>query len=405
MAEAAARRSASQDGPTYTQVLVGPDGPRVGELAARLGGGHDAELCDAALGVDLNRLAIAAALGERIDEGGLVPDELAGGACVRFLVPEPGVLEAVEGLEAAERSSGVVWVRSYREPGHEFGAAPPRRRPGRRRARRRRLAQAGRRRARRAAERIRFLTAMPKLSSDRRGRQLGPSGQRLTAGIERERGRTAAASICCVESDPELRRTPYACAVLRSRRTTLLSFQPPAIGDEEIEAVTETLRSGWLTTGPRTAELERRFADYVEAKHALAVTSGTAALHLALVALGVGPGDEVITTPITWPATANVIVHTGATPGLRRRPRERPEHRPGRGRARSSRRGRRRSCPCTSPASRPTSTRSGRSACRSSRTPRTRSRAPTAAARSAASRRPPASRSTRRRTSPPARAG
>ncbi len=101
---------------------------------------------------------------------------------------------------------------------------------------------------------------------------------------------------------------------LGTRRDTFLSFQPPAIGDEEIEAVTETLRSGWLTTGPRTAELERRFAEYVGAEHALAVTSGTAALHLALVALGVGPGDEVITTPITWPATANVIVHTGATP-------------------------------------------------------------------------------------------
>src|SRR5262245_45991517 len=99
-----------------------------------------------------------------------------------------------------------------------------------------------------------------------------------------------------------------------TRRETFLSFQPPAVGDEEVEAVAETLRSGWLTTGPRAAELERRFAEYVEAKHALAVTSGTAALHLALVAVGVGPGDEVITTPITWPATANVIVHTGATP-------------------------------------------------------------------------------------------
>jgi dTDP-4-amino-4,6-dideoxygalactose transaminase len=102
--------------------------------------------------------------------------------------------------------------------------------------------------------------------------------------------------------------------VLEARRTTFLSFQPPAVGDEEIEAVAETIRSGWLTTGPRTAELERRFAEYVDAKHALAVTSGTAALHLALVALGVGPGDEVITSPITWPATANVVVHTGATP-------------------------------------------------------------------------------------------
>jgi dTDP-4-amino-4,6-dideoxygalactose transaminase len=99
-----------------------------------------------------------------------------------------------------------------------------------------------------------------------------------------------------------------------TRRETFLSFQPPAIGEEEIEAVAETLRSGWLTTGPRTAELERRFGEYVEAKHALAVTSGTAALHLALVALGIGPGDEVITSPVTWPATANVIVHTGATP-------------------------------------------------------------------------------------------
>jgi dTDP-4-amino-4,6-dideoxygalactose transaminase len=94
----------------------------------------------------------------------------------------------------------------------------------------------------------------------------------------------------------------------------MLGFQPPAIGEEEIEAVAETLRSGWLTSGPRAAELERRMAEYLEAQHVLALASGTAALHLSLVALGVGPGDEVITTPITWPATANVIVHTGATP-------------------------------------------------------------------------------------------
>ncbi len=94
----------------------------------------------------------------------------------------------------------------------------------------------------------------------------------------------------------------------------MLGFQPPAIGEEEISAVAETLRSGWLTTGPKAAELERRFAEFVEAEHVLAVASGTAALHLALLAVGVGPGDEVITSPITWPATANVIVHTGATP-------------------------------------------------------------------------------------------
>jgi dTDP-4-amino-4,6-dideoxygalactose transaminase len=98
------------------------------------------------------------------------------------------------------------------------------------------------------------------------------------------------------------------------RRETFLGFQPPAIGEEEIAAVSETLRSGWLTTGPRAAELERRFAEYLGVEHALAVTSGTAAMHLTLVALGVGPGDEVITTPITWPATANVVVHAGARP-------------------------------------------------------------------------------------------
>ena len=160
------------------------------------------------------------------------------------------------------------------------------------------------------------------------------------------------------------------------RRETFLGFQPPAIGEEEIAAVTETLRSGWLTTGPAAAELERRFAEYLDVKHALAVTSGTAAMHLALAALGVGPGDEVVTTPITWPATANVIVHVGATPVFADVRADDlnidPEHA-----ARSWARGRRRSCQCTSRASRPTSTRSGRSASRSSRTPRTPSRAPT----------------------------
>jgi dTDP-4-amino-4,6-dideoxygalactose transaminase len=100
----------------------------------------------------------------------------------------------------------------------------------------------------------------------------------------------------------------------RPARQTFLSFQPPAVGEEEVAAVAETIRSGWLTSGPRAAELERRFADYSGAKHVLALSSGTAALHLSLLALDIGPGDEVITTPITWPATANVIVHAGARP-------------------------------------------------------------------------------------------
>jgi dTDP-4-amino-4,6-dideoxygalactose transaminase len=99
-----------------------------------------------------------------------------------------------------------------------------------------------------------------------------------------------------------------------TKRTAPLGFQPPAVGEEEIAAVAAALRSGWLTTGPRAAELERRTSDYLGAQHVIAVASGTAAMHLALLTLGVGPGDEVITSPITWPATANVIVHTGAKP-------------------------------------------------------------------------------------------
>jgi dTDP-4-amino-4,6-dideoxygalactose transaminase len=97
-------------------------------------------------------------------------------------------------------------------------------------------------------------------------------------------------------------------------RETLLSFSPPVMGDEEIASVIETLRSGWLTSGPRARELEQRFAEYVQAPHAIATSSCTTALHLALIAAGVGPGDEVVTTSFTWPATTNAIIHAGAMP-------------------------------------------------------------------------------------------
>ena len=93
-------------------------------------------------------------------------------------------------------------------------------------------------------------------------------------------------------------------------------YHRSSIGEEEIEEVVRTLRSGWLTTGPRTAQFEREFRTYVGVPNALAVNSCTAGLHLALAALNMGPGAEVITTPLTFCATVNAILHAGATPVL-----------------------------------------------------------------------------------------
>ncbi|WP_307282610.1 DegT/DnrJ/EryC1/StrS family aminotransferase [Labrys wisconsinensis] len=88
----------------------------------------------------------------------------------------------------------------------------------------------------------------------------------------------------------------------------------PSIGDAEVEAVRQTLSSGWLTTGPRVQEFELAFARYVEVDHAVAVSSATAALHLALEALGVGPGDEVLVPTMTFASVAAVVIHLGARP-------------------------------------------------------------------------------------------
>lgn len=97
-------------------------------------------------------------------------------------------------------------------------------------------------------------------------------------------------------------------------RDTFLNFSPPAIGDEEIEEVVEALRSGWITTGPRTHRFESQFAEFVGAPAALAVNSGTAAMHVGLAAAGISHGDRVVTTPMTFSSTAHVIEHLGATP-------------------------------------------------------------------------------------------
>jgi dTDP-4-amino-4,6-dideoxygalactose transaminase len=95
-----------------------------------------------------------------------------------------------------------------------------------------------------------------------------------------------------------------------------IPFHRPSIGQEEIEEVEATLRSGWLTTGPRTAQFERDFGNYVNSSHALALNSCTAGLHVALAGLGIGEGDEVITTPMTFCSTVHTILHTGAKPVL-----------------------------------------------------------------------------------------
>ena len=95
-----------------------------------------------------------------------------------------------------------------------------------------------------------------------------------------------------------------------------IPYNRPTIDEDDITAVVEALRSGWITTGPQTARFEEEFAAYTGARHALALSSATAALHLALVAGNIGPGDEVITTPLTFAACTNVIVQQGAVPVL-----------------------------------------------------------------------------------------
>ena len=94
----------------------------------------------------------------------------------------------------------------------------------------------------------------------------------------------------------------------------LLPFHQASIGEEEVKEIIQTLNSGWLTTGQKTRLFEKTFADYIGCKHAIGLNSCTAGLHLSLVVSGVSSGDEVITSPITFPATTNVIVHQNAKP-------------------------------------------------------------------------------------------
>ncbi len=95
---------------------------------------------------------------------------------------------------------------------------------------------------------------------------------------------------------------------------TFMPFHQPWFGDDEVQQLREALESGWLTRGPKTQQFEELFRDYIGATSAVGVNSATSGLHLALVCLGIGPGDEVITTPITYCATPNEIEHAGARP-------------------------------------------------------------------------------------------
>lgn len=97
-------------------------------------------------------------------------------------------------------------------------------------------------------------------------------------------------------------------------REKLLPYGRQSLDEKDIQAVVEVLRSDWLTTGPKVGEFEERFSEWVGAKHAVSVSSGTAALHAAAFAAGLGPGDEAITTPMTFCATANCLLYQGAKP-------------------------------------------------------------------------------------------
>jgi dTDP-4-amino-4,6-dideoxygalactose transaminase len=97
-------------------------------------------------------------------------------------------------------------------------------------------------------------------------------------------------------------------------RETWLPYARQWVSEEDMVAVAEVLRSDWLTTGPKIHEFEEAVAAYVGARYAVAVSSGTAALHAACFAAGIGPGDEVITTPLTFAASANCVLYAGAEP-------------------------------------------------------------------------------------------
>src|SRR5207248_2962186 len=138
-----------------------------------------------------------------------------------------------------------------------------------------------------------------------------PAGQ--APGRAHRRGLSGAVLVSPTSQPPHRVAAP---AGRRLMRSGFLPFSPPLIGEEDIAEVVRTLRSGWITTGERTHEFEEKFRDFVGAPDALAVNSATSAMHLALAALGIGDGDAVVTTTMTFASTVHVIEHQRARPVL-----------------------------------------------------------------------------------------
>ena len=137
----------------------------------------------------------------------------------------------------------------------------------------------------------------------------------FTAQVQLGRGATQAHRVASIRQS-KIRRGDALSAMISAAQETrkMIPVARPYVGREEEQAVAEVLRSGWLSQGPRVAEFEQAFSAYVGAQHSVAVSSCTTALHLAVLALGIGPGDEVICPSFSFIATANSIVHAGATP-------------------------------------------------------------------------------------------
>ena len=255
----------------HAELKATRDGPKIVEIGARLGGDRIAtHLTPLSTGVNLLRAAILIALGRDPD---LTPTRFRGAAIRYFHASGCGTLQAVEGLDKIPSLPGLELLYAASERDGPLG-------PG-------------------------FFLGEVRSSNDRYGHVVFSGVDAAQASQRAEQ----AASLVTFRFRSTANISPM-------RDNNVVPFALPDLGAGELNSVLDTLRSGWLTSGKATARLEQQFCRYTAAPHALALNSGTAALHLALAALRIGPGDEVITTPLTFCATVNVILQVGARPVL-----------------------------------------------------------------------------------------